>query len=95
MGRAFEGAFEAAMSVVVGFVGGYYADDFFGTGYVLTFLGFLVGGIAAVRRLLQIQNLPAPGTDGSAPKGSTDQGEPSTVRRGESHADRGENGSGG
>ncbi len=102
MGRAFEGALEAAISVVVAFIGGYYADRYFGTGHVLTFLGFIVGGIAAFRRLLRIGNPPpddlasgeVSGRNGST-RGSTDQAEPSTVRRGESHADRGENGSGG
>ena len=99
MGRAFEGAFEASISVVVALLGGYYADRYFGTGYVLTFIGLVLGGIAAVRRLLQIHNPPAPGPETStrngATRGSTDGVEPSTVRRGESHADRGENGSGG
>jgi F0F1-type ATP synthase assembly protein I len=97
LGRAFEGAFEAAIGVVVALLGGYYADRYFGTGYILTFVGLVLGGIAAVRRLLQIQNPPGPDVptrDGST-RGSTDRGEPSTVRRGESHADRGENGSGG
>lgn len=95
MGRAAEGAFEAGISVVVAFLGGYYADRYFGTGYVLTFVGFVVGGVAAVRRLLQIQNPPPSSADRDPAQGSTDQREPSTVRRGESHADRGENGSGG
>ncbi len=62
-GRAFEGAFEAAISVVVAFLGGYYADRYFETGPVLTFLGFVVGGIAAFRRLLRIGN-PPPGDSG-------------------------------
>jgi len=84
-GRAFEAAFESAISVVVGILGGYYADRYFGTGYLFFFIGFVLGGVAAVRRLLQIPVPEVPGSD----KDSTDRAEPSTVRRGDSHADRG------
>ena len=99
-GRAFEGASEAAISVVLALVAGHYADSYFGTGQVLTLVGFVLGGIAGFRRLLRIGNPPPQGTSsrevadptGSTP-GSTNRGEPSTVRRGESHADRGEDGS--
>jgi hypothetical protein len=90
-GGAFEGVLQAAISVVIALVGGYYADRYFGTGYVLMFVGFVLGGVAAVRRLLQISVPPAP----EPHRGSTDGGGPSTVRRGDSHADRGEDGSGG
>jgi hypothetical protein len=98
-GNAFEGALQAAISVVLGMVGGYYADRYFGTGYVLSFIGLVLGGVAAVRRLLLIK-IPDPQDprDGSTNRdstGSTDRGGPSTVRRGDSHADRGEDGSGG
>ena len=104
-GRAFEGAFEAAISVVIAFIIGHYADQYFGTDPALTFIGFVLGGIAAFRRLLRIGNPPPEGPssgagsergsdgNGSTP-GSTNRGEPSTVRRGV-NADRGENGSGG
>ena len=93
-GGAFEGVLQAAISVVIAMVGGYYADRYFGTGYVLLFVGFVLGGVAGVRRLLQIGVPPAPDA-GRGSTSSTDGGEPSTVRRGDSHADRGEDGSGG
>jgi len=54
-GRAFEGAFEAALSVVVGLALGYYADRWLGTEPVLLFVFLIVGGIAGFRRLLRIE----------------------------------------
>jgi F0F1-type ATP synthase assembly protein I len=74
-------------------VGGYYADRYFGTGYLFLFVGLVLGGVAGVRRLLQIAVPPGPDA-GRGSSSSTDGGEPSTVRRGDSHADRGEDGSG-
>jgi F0F1-type ATP synthase assembly protein I len=73
---------------------GYYADARFGTLPLFSFIGLVLGGVAAVRRLLQIKIPEAPdaGRDSTT---STDGGEPSTVRRGDSHADRGEDESGG
>jgi hypothetical protein len=94
-GNAFEGALQAGISVVLGMLGGYYADRYFGTGYVLSFLGLVLGGVAAVRRLLQIKIPEVRGPDRDSTRGSTDGGGPSTVRRGDSDADRGEDGSGG
>ena len=53
-GRAFEGAFEAGLSVAVGVVLGYYADRWLGTGPYLLFFFLIVGSIAGFRRLLRI-----------------------------------------
>ena len=53
-GRAFEGAFEAGLSVAVGVVLGYYADRWLGTEPFLLFFFLIVGSIAGFRRLLRI-----------------------------------------
>jgi hypothetical protein len=58
MARAWEAAFEAGLSVVVGVVLGYYADRWLGTEPVLLFLFMILGGVAGVRRLLGIQVAP-------------------------------------
>lgn len=57
-GQAFERALQAGFSVVIGFLGGYYADRWLGTPYLFMALGLLVGGIAGVRALLQIPVQP-------------------------------------
>ncbi len=53
-GRAFEGAFEAGLSVAVGVVLGYYADRWLGTEPFLLFFFLIIGSIAGFRRLLRI-----------------------------------------
>jgi len=53
-GRTYEAALEAVISVVLTIFGGYYADRYFGTEPVFLLIGLVLGGIAAVRRLLQI-----------------------------------------
>lgn len=63
-GQAFERALQAGFSVVIGFLGGYYADRWLGTPYIFMVLGLVVGGIAGVRALLQIP-VPPP-TEASA-----------------------------
>jgi F0F1-type ATP synthase assembly protein I len=61
-GRAFEGAFEAAASVAIGVVLGYYADRWLGTEPFLLFFFLVVGSIAGFQRLLRIQVPPATGS---------------------------------
>ena len=63
MGRAFEGAFEASIAVVVALALGYYCDRWLGTEPVFLFVGLVVGAVAGFRRLLRIQ-WPAPQTGG-------------------------------
>ncbi len=71
-GRAFEGAFEAGLSVVVGVVLGYYCDRWLGTKPVFLFVFMILGGVAGFRRLLRIQWPTSPGPDdeqGPGPRG--------------------------
>ncbi len=63
-GRAFEGAFEAGLSVAVGVVLGYYADRWLGTEPFLLFFFLIVGSIAGFRRLLRIGVPPDTGSPG-------------------------------
>ena len=42
---------EVGLSVIVGVVGGYFADKYFGSSPYGLFLGFIIGAIAAGRRL--------------------------------------------
>ncbi len=53
--RAFEGALESAIAVVVGVVLGYYCDRWLGTEPVFLFVFLILGFVAGFRRLLQIQ----------------------------------------
>ncbi len=65
-GRAFEGALEASLAVVVGGALGYYADRWLGTEPVLLFVFLIVGSVAGFRRLLRIQWIePEKGGDGT------------------------------
>ncbi len=68
-GRAFEGAFEAGLSVAVGVVLGYYADRWLGTEPLLLFFFLIVGSIAGFRRLLRI-GVP---TDTGSPRDRHDE----------------------
>ncbi len=54
-GRAFEGAFEAGISVAIAVVLGYYADRWLGTEPLLLLFFLVVGLVAGFRRLLRIQ----------------------------------------
>ena len=77
-GRAFEGAFEAGISVAIGVVLGYYADRWLGTEPVFLFFFLIVGSIAGFRRLLRIEapSPPPPETAASpsppSPEGPAD-----------------------
>ena len=53
--RAFEGALEAALAVVVGVVLGYYCDRWLGTEPFFLFVFLILGFVAGFRLLLQIQ----------------------------------------
>ena len=55
MARAFEGAFESGIAVVVGVALGYYSDRWLGTEPVFLFVGLIVGAVAGFRRLLKIE----------------------------------------
>ncbi len=55
LGRAFEGALEASLAVVVGVVLGYYCDRWLDTEPVFLFVFLILGFVAGFRRLLQIQ----------------------------------------
>ena len=68
-GRAFEATFEAAISVVLAMFAGYHADRWLDTEPAFLFLGLIVGGVAAVRRLLKIGS-------GERAEPSTDEGSP-------------------
>ena len=83
-GRAFEGAFEAGLAVVVGVVLGYYADRWLGTEPFLLFLFLVLGGVAGFRRLLRIEwpkPEASPGRQGSEPDQS-DRSDQSDRRQG-------------
>ena len=76
MGRAFEGAFEAAVSLVLGVVLGYYADRWLGTEPVALFVGLIMGFVAGFRRLLRIKWPEPPDQSESPGRGpSRDRGE--------------------
>jgi len=85
-GRAYEASIEAVISVVLAMLGGYYADRYFGTEPVLMFIGLVLGGVAAVRRLLKIgPGTPAgpqtmEGRDDAARPEARSEGSVSTVR---------------
>ncbi len=75
MGRAFEGAFESAIAVVLGVTLGYYCDRWLGTEPVFLFFGFIAGAVAGFRRLLQIKWPDPPGpSSGKEPPGRHDDG---------------------
>lgn len=73
-GRAFEGSFEAGLSVAVGVVLGYYADRWLGTEPYLLFFFLIVGAIAGFQRLLRIASPPATGSSGG-PRQDSDESE--------------------
>jgi hypothetical protein len=70
MARAWEGAFEAGLSVVIGVVLGYYADRWLGTEPVFLFIFMVLGGVAGVRRLLRIRVLSEDSGAARDPRGS-------------------------
>ena len=74
-GKAFEGSFEAGISVAVGVVLGYYADRWLGTEPYLLFFFLIVGAIAGFQRLLRIATPPATGSPGD-PRQDSDESEP-------------------
>jgi F0F1-type ATP synthase assembly protein I len=91
-GRTFEGALEAGLSVVIGVVAGYYADRWLGTTPLLLILLMLAGGVAAVRRLLQLAKPevardPAASSRDSSPSGSGPVG-PGRPESGDGDRDR-------
>jgi F0F1-type ATP synthase assembly protein I len=53
--RAWEAAFQAALSIGVGVVLGYYVDRWLGTEPVFLFVFMAAGLVACVRTLLRIQ----------------------------------------
>ncbi len=53
--RAFEGALEAALAVVVGVVLGYYCDRWLDTEPFFLFVFLILGFVAGFRRLLRIR----------------------------------------
>lgn len=74
MGRTAEAAWEAALSVVVGAVIGYFADKWAGTAPWLTVVFVVLGTAAAFRRLIRMAQVTleeeqkkARGGNGSAP----------------------------
>ena len=54
-GRAFEGAFEAALAVPLGVAVGYYLDRWLGTEPILLFVFLVLGFATSVRKLFAIQ----------------------------------------
>lgn len=54
-GRAFEGAFEASLAVLLGVVVGYYLDRWLGTEPWLLFVFLVLGFATSVRRLMSIR----------------------------------------
>ena len=91
-GAAFERALQSGMSVVIGVVGGYYADRWLGTRPVFVFVGLLLGVIAGFRALLQIQwpeppedSTPGSGADsGAARSGAVGSSAPTQTRSADS-----------
>ena len=72
--RAFEGALEAALAVVVGVVLGYYCDRWLGTEPIFLFVFLILGFVAGFRRLLQISWPGQGGRDDGGSRGPDGQG---------------------
>ena len=67
MGRGYEAAWEAALSVVLGAVLGIYADRWLGTSPWLLLVFLALGLTVALRRLMRLANQSAKDGD-SAPR---------------------------
>ncbi|MCG8589982.1 MAG: AtpZ/AtpI family protein [Proteobacteria bacterium] len=59
-GRAYQGAFEAVMALLVAAGAGAFADSHLGTGPLLLLLGVLLGFGAFVMRLVRLLGAPGP-----------------------------------
>jgi F0F1-type ATP synthase assembly protein I len=67
MGRGYEAAWEAALSVVLGAVLGIYADRWFGYSPILLMVFLALGLTVALRRLLRLGKASAKDDD-AAPR---------------------------
>ena len=65
MGRGFEAAWEAALSIVLGAVLGIYADRWLDTSPILMIVLLTIGAIVAFRRLIALGNRAV--KDGESP----------------------------
>ena len=69
--KAYQWALEAAVSVPIAILLGYWADTRFGTSPALLFVGVVIGFGALVRGLLRIRRLVEDGADEDAPGSGT------------------------
>jgi F0F1-type ATP synthase assembly protein I len=69
--KAYQWALEAALSVPIAGLIGYWADGRFGTSPLLLIVGVVIGFGALVRGLLRIRQLVEAGSDDDAPGSGT------------------------